>query len=144
MAWLTLVSFPSFYSVFVCFSCNFERQTVLRVLTSGPLRGVEGVGRGGGGRRHTIGSPTRQPDCILHMSCGSHRFLRTEPHGGVTLGQLQILPEPKGEQQMLALAGRCGKCQRCRWWWNFFFFDLSGGCGGDPSLRCTALATSHP
>lgn len=56
------------------------------------------------------------------MSCGSHQLLHAKPHGGVTLGQLQILPEPKGEHQMLALAGRCGKCQRRRWRGIFIFF----------------------
>lgn len=38
-----------------------------------------------------------------------------KPHGGMTLGQLQILPKPRGEHQMLTLSHWCGKCQRCRW-----------------------------
>lgn len=66
---------------------------------------------------------------MLHMSCGSHQFLRAKPHGSMTLGQLQTLPEPKGEHQMLALSGRCGKCQRRRWLGLFlfiFFFNSVG------------------
>lgn len=74
----------------------------------------------------TKDNPTRQPNCILHMSCGSYQFLRAKPHGSMTLGQLQILPEPKGEHQMLALSSRCGKWQSRRWRFFCCFFLFGG------------------